>query len=131
MRILAVDFGLARVGLALADEDGLIEPLLVLSWKDKKIGLEYKVGQIAKEREANLIVVGVSDGEMGRKAFNFGKKLAKISGLKVDFQDETLTTKDAVDRMILSGRRKKYRRLEKDKIAAALILENYLREKNV
>lgn len=127
MIILGIDFGLAKIGLAIA-ENGLANPLGVM--KNHKDTLK-KIVQIINQRKIERIVIGVSQGKMGIKAKKYGEKLRKTTGLRVDFQDEVLTTKEAIAKMIEVGKKKKYRQEKEDAFAAALILQNYLEELDV
>ncbi|MBU1126776.1 MAG: Holliday junction resolvase RuvX [Patescibacteria group bacterium] len=123
-KILGVDFGKSKIGLALA-EHGLVSTLVVLR---KRQNFVKDVCRIAKEEKADMIVVGVSDAQAGKEARDFGRIVERISNLRVDYQDETLTTKDALDKMIEAGKGRKYRREKEDLFAAALILEIYCQE---
>jgi len=117
-KILGVDFGTKIIGLAVAEED-LVEPLAVIEFS----GWEEKLKKLCQQQEIDKIVVGVSEGKSAILAKKFGQKLAKITGLPVEFADETLTTHDALVRMKTVT--KKWRD-KLDAVAAALILENYL-----
>jgi putative Holliday junction resolvase len=127
MRILGVDFGIAKIGLAIAD-NGLAQPLKVI--KNHQATLD-KIKRIIEKEKIERIVVGVSEGKVGQKARKYGRKLEKTTGLKVFFQDETLTTKEAIAKMIEAGKRKKYRQEKEDAFAAAIILQTYLDKQNV
>jgi len=118
MKILGVDFGTKIIGLAVAEED-LVEPLAVIEFS----GWEEKLKKLCQQQEIDKIVVGVSEGKSAILAKKFGQKLAKITGLPVEFADETLTTHDALVR--IKTVTKKWRG-KLDAVAAALILENYL-----
>lgn len=122
MRILGIDFGLAKIGLALA-EAGLAQPLGVIENDSRTIN---KIVQLIDQEEIKKIVVGISEGKIGQKAKNYGKELKKQTGLEVVFQDETLTTKEAIAKMVEAGKRKQYRQKNEDAFAAAIILQSYL-----
>jgi len=117
-KILGVDFGTKIIGLAVAEE-GLVEPYGEL----KAQNLEGRIRELCKEEEIDKIVVGVSEGKSAILAKKFGQRLAIITGLPVEFADETLTTREALVRMKTVT--KKWRG-KLDAVAAALILENYL-----
>lgn len=129
MKILGIDFGLSKIGLAMA-EDGFVEPIITLRNQSKFI---QKIARFCEENKIEKVVVGVSEGLVGNRAKSFAQELAARCGLAVDFQDETLTTKEAVAKMIAIGRGKKARKQKEDAYAAACILEEYLaeRRKNV
>lgn len=122
MKILGVDFGLTKIGLAIAD-DILAQPLKVIKNNQRTL---TEIIRIVEEEKIEMIVVGVSQGEMGKKARSYGRRLKKAIGLKVAFQDETLTTKEAIDKMIEAGKGKKYRQEKEDAFAAAIILQSFL-----
>lgn len=125
-KILAVDLGEKKVGLAIA-EAGLITPLCVL--KNEK-NLEYKILKIIEQEGIEAVVIGVSNANQEEEARCFGEKLAKLSSVLLFYEDENLTTKEAIAKMIEAGKKKKYRREKDHLFAAALILERFL-EKHV
>lgn len=122
MRILGIDFGLAKIGLAIAD-NGFAQPLGVIKNHQKTL---TKITQVIDQEQIEMVVIGVSQGKIGKKAKEYGRKLGQLTGLKIAWQDETLTTKEAIDKMIEAGRRKKYRQEKEDAFAAAIILQAYL-----
>lgn len=127
MRILGIDFGIAKIGLAIAD-DGLAQPIDVIKNHRKTL---MKIVQLVEQEKIEKIIIGVSEGKIGQKAKEYGKQLGKITGIEVFFQDETLTTKEAVAKMIEAGRKKKYRQKKEDAFAAAIILQAFLDKQNV
>ena len=128
-KVLGVDFGERRIGLAVAVGD-LAEPFSII-----EVGnLDAAVVQIAKicqQEEIKKIVVGLpldSQGQLGpaaKKIKNFGQNLGQKTGLEIIFWDECLTSEEALAKMIEAGRRQKKRR-KLDDVAAALILQEYL-----
>ena len=122
MRTLGIDFGLKKVGLAFA-ESGLAEPLLVMDYSDRLVN---KIDLLVKEYSVEKIVLGLPEGKLVSRVKNFAQELASMTSLPVVFQDETLTSQDAIAKMIEAGKRKKFRREKQDVIAAALILQAYL-----
>lgn len=127
MRILGIDFGLAKIGLAIADS-GLAQPLGVVKNGPQSL---KKISQLIDQEEIEKIVIGVSQGKIGQKAKEYGKKLGQLTKVEIVFQDETLTTKEAIGKMIEAGKRQKYRREKEDAFAAAIILQAFLDRKNV
>lgn len=127
MKVLGIDFGIAKIGLAMAD-NGLAQPIGVI--KNYRATLT-KIAQIVEQKRIEKIIIGVSEGRIGQKAKEYGRKLEEITGVKVSFQDETLTTKEAVAKMIEAGKKKKYRQEKEDAFAAAIILQAYLDKQNV
>jgi putative Holliday junction resolvase len=122
MKLLGIDFGLKKVGLALA-EDKLPQPFRVIK-NDRS--LPQKINRICQDSQAEKIIIGLSEGKIASRIRGFAKKVGKITGLPVEFQDESLTSKEAVAKMVESGKKKKDRREKEDAFAAAIILQDYL-----
>ncbi len=123
MRILGVDWGEKKIGLAWS-EGKLAEPLVVV--KD-----EAAVVKIAKEQKMEKVVVGVSEGESGRRALAFSKSLAQKLEMPVVTFDETLTTQDAQRMAQEAGMGRGRRRQLEDAFAAAVMLQSYLETEHV
>ena len=121
MRILGIDYGLKKIGLAISEGE-LAEPLGVV----KVSSIKYQVLSICQKEKVEKIVVGISEGKMAEKQRKFGRELAKITSLPVEFQDESLTSQDAIAKMIQAGKRRKFRRQFQDAVAAAIILQSWL-----
>ena len=130
-RILALDVGDRRIGIALSDETQLIAtPHSVYT----RVGWGPDVKHIQKlynDHEAVLIVCGLPrnmDGSVGfqaEKVQSFAEQLIK-AGLPVVFQDERLSTVSAHQALIEGGMRRDDRKGTVDKVAAAVILQTYL-----
>lgn len=129
MKVLAIDFGLSKIGLAFS-EGTLVEPLGVIRNSDKLVD---KIVEICQREKIERIVIGLPEGKIGLKVKAFSRKLMEKAKLLVVFQDETLTTQQAVVKMIEGGKSKKVRKEKEDAFAAACILQEYLekRRKNV
>lgn len=131
MRILGVDYGLKRIGLALADS-GLAEPLQVIkrpachSAEKVQAATLHKIVTVCRQFQIEKVVVGLPEGKLVPQVKKFGKELARLAKLDVVYQDETLTSQDAVAKMIEAGKKKKDRQIKNDAAAAAVILQNYL-----
>ncbi len=112
MRILAVDPGSKRVGLALSDPTGTIAQALATVPAEPKAGLPARIADIARAREAERIVVGLPrrlDGTFGpeaRSAEKLAAELRRSAGLPVDLVDERMTTAAAERAMIEGGVRR-------------------------
>jgi putative holliday junction resolvase len=142
--VLAVDYGRARIGLAIADsETQLPRPLLTLERVNRNEDMR-RLRELAREYSVRQIVVGLplrldgTRGEMAEEATRFAARLHKQLGLPVDMLDERLTSWQA-ERLLeeQSGRvlhdpkthRKKDDRPARasvDAVAAAVILKEYL-----
>jgi putative Holliday junction resolvase len=122
MRLLGVDFGLKKVGLALA-EDGLPSPLGVIK-NDAR--LLTRIKRSCLDNQIEKIVIGLSEGKMANNIKGFAHKVATLTGLPVEFQDESLTSQEAIVKMIEAGKKRKDRQEREDAFAAAIILQSYL-----
>ena len=132
MRILAVDLGLARTGLAISDESGfLASPVGTIAEKDLDV-LCDKIADTVRERQATEIVVGHprnmdgSCGESAQRAEGFAKALGDKTGLPVHLWDERMTTVSAIGYLNQTDTRGKKRKAVVDSVAATIILEDYL-----
>jgi putative Holliday junction resolvase len=132
MRILAVDLGRARTGLAVCDErEILASPLCVVEeWNRQKL-LE-RVTEEAKRLGVGRIVVGLprnmdgSEGESAQNARAFAQSLQEYSEIPVVMQDERGTTVTAHSYLNDTDTRGKKRKAVVDAVAATVILQDYL-----
>ena len=132
MRIVALDIGDVRIGVAVSDFMRIIaNPRETYIRKNEDADIEYFI-QLAKKEEADTFVVGLPinmDGTEGPRVElcrAFGEKLREKSGLTVDYQDERLTTVSAERMLIEANVRRDKRKQVIDKVAATIILESYL-----
>jgi len=130
-RVLALDYGRRRIGLAISDESRLTaRPLATLVRTNRRNDLR-RLREIARKHEVRGIVVGWplhldgSASEMAEEAARFARRIGKELGLPVKLVDERLTSWAA--REIKRGHKK--RRESVDALAAALILRDYLAAK--
>jgi putative Holliday junction resolvase len=122
MILLGIDYGQARVGLALA-EGPLAQPIAVFK---NKPGLVEKVAALCRHQKVEKVIIGLPEGHLVSKIKEFGKKLKELVSLPVKFEPETLTTQEAIAKMIAAGKKRQARQQFKDSFAAALILQQYL-----
>ena len=132
MRILAIDPGTVRLGLALSDPSGTIaQPLSVLSRRSPAEDLEALTALVASHH-VDQIVIGLPrmmNGTLAaaaEQAQRFGAEVARATGRPVTYWDERLTTVAAERYLIEQGKRRGRRRQEVDRIAATLLLQGYL-----
>ncbi len=132
MKIMAVDLGKARTGLAVCDErEILASPAGVVAEYNRE-KLAQRIAQEAAAHKVELLVLGLprnmdgSEGESAQSARQFGAMLEKCSGLPVDFCDERGTTVTAHVYLNDTDTRGKRRKAVVDTVAATVILENYL-----
>ncbi len=136
MRILAVDHGEKRLGIAISDESGtLARPLTVIRHTSRDADVA-QVLALAREHEVGLIVVGISlDDEgrpnlAGRRALNFARALQAQAEIPVRLWDEAFSTQEARAARLAAGVRQKKRRGHLDEWAATMILQSYLERYN-
>lgn len=130
-RIIALDLGKARIGVAVGEIGGGASGLCVLErrGRDKDI---RAIGQLLKEQEAGMIVMGLPRkspnelGPMAESALRLGKRLSRALKVPVEYVDEFETTCQAHEAMIEAGLGRKKRRQLVDQAAASLILRRYL-----
>ena len=131
-KILAIDFGVKRIGLAIGDsESSIATPFKTI----KNNGYEnclIKIAEIVKEWGINLIVLGkpeiYSDQKVNKQISNFGKILRKNLNIDIIFYNEDYSSNSAQAELAMqmqAGRKKKVNKEEIDRIAATLILQSY------
>ncbi|RPI78391.1 MAG: Holliday junction resolvase RuvX [Chloroflexi bacterium] len=132
MRILAVDPGEKRIGIAVSDPSGTIaNPLTVLKHVSRPIDAAA-IASIAHEQEAGLIVVGEAlddEGEptmQSRRASRLAEAIKRQTSVKVVMWDESGSTQAAQQARIAIGSSRKKRRGHQDDLAATYILQTYL-----
>jgi len=132
MRILGIDYGHKRLGLALSDEgETLASPLPVYQRRDTKEDHAF-LAQLVEEKEVRQIVVGLprnmdgSLGEMAQEVLAFVETLKKKTHLPIDTFDERLTSAEAERVLIQANLSRKRRKTLRDSLAAVLILQGYL-----
>ena len=137
MRVLAVDPGSKRVGLAVSDPTGTIAQALATVPAEPRATLVSRLVQIAAEQEARTIVVGLprrmdgSDGPEAKAARQLASELRHASRLRVELVDERLTTVAAERSLLEGGVRRKARRASIDRVAATLLLQSHLDRQRV
>lgn len=128
-RVLAIDPGTVRVGLAVSD------PLRITAQPLEVVSAAEAVGRIKAvcvDLEVDQIVLGLPITESGAaaeaasRARALGREVAAATGLPVEEVDERYTSRLAEKAMIEGGARRRTRRRSLDKIAAAVILRSYL-----
>lgn len=132
MRMLGVDYGDARIGIATCDELEILATARdTITSQSMRKNIDA-VAAIAQAEKVERIVVGLplnmdgTEGARVSKTRSFGKVLEKVSGIEVVFFDERLTTVEADERMDEAQIKKSKRKGIVDRIAAAIILQSYL-----
>ena len=131
MRVMAIDYGDARTGVAVSDLTATLcgDAFTIQEWDPAR--LAARIAREAREREVGRLVLGLprnmdgSEGFQAQKVRQFMEKLQE-AGLPVAFQDERLSTVSAHEALIAGGMRREERKGTVDKVAAAVILQQYL-----
>ena len=133
MRVLGIDLGRKRIGVAVSDRSGTIaSPLTVMARGRSQREDHTAIAALVREEEATMVVVGLplnmdgTEGASARSARLEVERMATVVGVPVVLHDERRTTVQA-DRVLMErhvGARE--RRSEVDKVAAAFILQSWL-----
>ncbi len=132
MRVLAIDHGSKRVGLALSDPTGTIALPLEYVPAQPAANLLSRLQAIVSEREVAEVLVGIprnmngTYGPAAVKAREFVECLKGAFAVRVTTWDERLTTVQANRALIETGMRREKRRERVDQTAAAILLQSYL-----
>ena len=133
VRALGIDPGSKRIGVAVSDFSGTIaSPLLVLQRSRSKQHDLHELARIARDEEAEVIVVGLplnmdgSQGKAAKTAVAEARRLATLVDVPVEMHDERLTTVTADRSMVEAGLNAIQRRQIVDKVAAAIMLQSWL-----
>ena len=136
MRVLAVDPGSKRVGLAISDSTGTIAQPMTTIPAEPRETLAARLATVAREHEAIRIVVGLPrrmDGSLGpeaKAARELAGEVRAASKLPVELVDERLTTAAAEKSLLAGGMRRKDRRANIDRVAAAILLQTHLNRRH-
>jgi len=132
MRVLAIDYGSKRMGIAISDELKLIaQPLEFIPAEPFADFLE-RLKQLIREKQVELILVGMPrnmDGSYGPAALKVQAFVAALRGaltVPIETKDERLTSAQANRVLIQGGARRDKRKQKVDQMAAAILLQSYL-----
>ncbi len=132
MRILAIDPGEKKIGLAISDPVGIAaRPLTTLDHISRAVDAA-RIVTLARAHEAEMILVGQAldtseiPGPAARHAERLAEAIRELTPLPVRLHDETLSTQIAHDAMLVSGRKRSTRRTQIHAASAAAILQSYL-----
>jgi putative Holliday junction resolvase len=133
MRALGVDLGSKRIGVAVSDLTGTIaSPLTVVPRSGSSAADHRRLAQLVVDEEAEIVVVGLplnmngSLGPAARAATSEAEQLATVVSVPVVLFDERRTTVTAEQAMMEARMQAQARRRIVDKIAAAVMLQNWL-----
>ena len=135
MRIMGLDYGSKTLGVAVSDPMGLTAQGLEIIRREEENKLRKslrRIEELVKEYQVEEIVLGFPknmNGTIGPRALatlDFKKKLEDTFNIKVEMQDERLSTKEATNYMIKADVSRKKRKKKIDSLAANIILQTYL-----
>jgi putative holliday junction resolvase len=131
-RILAVDYGEKRIGLAVSDELGITaSPLMTLVSRSDDETVR-QIAQLASKLRVTQIVVGLprrtdaQEGEMERKVKAFAEKLRQAVSVPVVLFDERFTTRIAEQVLLEADLSRRKRKQIRDRLAAVILLQSFL-----
>lgn len=137
MRVMGIDLGEKRIGIAVSDEFGwTAQGIKTLKNTGKIKDVLEEIRQLARELSVEKIVVGLpknmngTTGPQGEKAIDFADKISRHLGLPVETWDERLTTVAAERLLVSADMSRAKRRKVIDKLAASIILQDYLNAKS-
>jgi putative holliday junction resolvase len=131
-RLLGVDYGSVRVGLAVSDaERRIASPLTTYPRRSPRQDADF-FRKLVHDEEVGQLVVGLpvhmsgAEGQKAREAREFGKWLGEVTQLPVVFFDERLTTVEAEGFLLAAGLTNKRRKHRRYRVAAQILLQTYL-----
>ncbi len=133
MRVMAIDYGDRRTGLAFSDLTATLcgEAFTVEEWDEDR--LAERVAAEVKDRQVGTLVLGLpknmdgTEGPRAEKSRAFGEKLRAATGLAPVYWDERRSSVEAHNILRANGKREKKHKGTVDAVAASLMLEGYLR----
>lgn len=132
MRILAIDPGEKKTGLAVSDPTGLVaRPLTTLDHKSRDDDAT-RIAALAAEQQAEMILVGHAldasgqPGPQARRAERLAEAIRQHTSLPVNLYDESHSTQAAQAAMLAAGKKRRDRRAQIHAVAAAALLQSYL-----
>ncbi len=132
MRIMAVDLGLVRTGLAICDKQEILATPAGVITEGNPEKVPALVAEEAERLCAEMIVVGLpknmdgTKGESATRAEAFAGKMKELTGLPVQLWDERMTTVTAIGFLNETDVRGKKRKAVVDTVSAVIILQNFL-----
>ena len=136
MKIIALDIGTVRIGIATSDIMEIIASAYEV-YRRKNLDIDVKyIAELVSKLDAGEVVIGLPlklDGTEGQSvdmAKTFGEKLSELVDVPIVYQDERLSTVSAERILIESGVRREKRKDKIDSIAATIILQTYLDKKS-
>ena len=132
MKIIALDIGTVRIGVATSDIMEIIASAYEV-YRRKSLDVDVKhIAELINSLNAGLVVIGLplkmdgSEGQSVQMAKSFGEELSKLVSVPICYQDERLSTVSAERILIESGMRREKRKDKIDSLAATIILQSFL-----
>jgi putative Holliday junction resolvase len=132
MRILGLDVGERRIGVAVADEGVRVAlPITLVERSDLPADLDA-IARLVQEQGAEAVVIGLpislngSFGPQAQAVKAFGRELSERLALPIEYWDERLSSVEAERRLASAGRRGPKAKARRDAAAAAIVLQSYL-----
>lgn len=132
MRIMGIDYGDVRIGLAVSDEMNILVGDAWTLYERNEDAAAEKIADEVRRRNVQRIVLGLprnmdgSEGPRAEKCRRFAEKLSAATGMEPVLWDERRSSIEAHAILHANGRREKNHRKSVDAVAASLILEGYL-----
>lgn len=132
MRILGLDIGERRIGVAISDETGIIARGLETIGRKDDVASAEEISDVIKQYNADRVVYGMpfandgTIGEQGEKTISFISKLNDLPNVEFIQWDERYSTREATRMLITGNVKRKKRKTLKDKVSAIIILQGYL-----
>ncbi|NMC35827.1 Holliday junction resolvase RuvX [Candidatus Beckwithbacteria bacterium] len=124
MKYLGIDYGLSHIGLAISD-GYLAEPHSQLPNLSDEQSAEY-LAKLCQEEGVGKVIVGISESKMAERTNDFIATLKAHVKIPVLLTDETLSSQEALQKLIQAGAKRKKRQSKTHQTAAAIILQNWL-----
>ena len=132
MKIIALDIGTVRIGVATSDIMEIIASAYEV-YRRKTLDADVKhIAELVNNLNAGLVVIGLplkmdgTEGQSVQMAKSFGEELSKLVSVPICYQDERLSTVSAERILIESGMRREKRKDKIDSLAATIILQTFL-----
>lgn len=131
MKLMGIDYGIRRVGVAVTDEQGLAIRGLTTIDRKKNPDLIAAILSLIKQEKPEALVIGLpldinmAETVMSKEVRSFAEKLQISSGLPVNFVDESYSSKKAAELMRFRKKKMRKDKAAIDRLAACLILQSY------
>jgi putative holliday junction resolvase len=131
-RVAGIDYGTVRIGIALSDPGrSIASPMENYTRRNAELDAE-RFQRLVREESVVLFVVGLPvhldgrESKKSRESRQFGKWLAEVTGVRVDYFDERVTSTEAENMLLAADMTKKRRKKRLDMLAAQIMLSAYL-----